>query len=96
MKTHILQMAVASGPTTGTVVAGTNGVRKVRFAAPGENVGKSGAYRAFYLNLAEHGVVILMSVLAKNEKGNLSKAQRNDLAAVVAQLRTEFENGSRS
>jgi hypothetical protein len=93
---HVLQMAIADRPTAGAVVAGTNGVRKVRFAAPGENVGKSGAYRVFYYPDAEHGVVVLMSVLAKNEETNLSKAQRNALAGVVAELRAELKKWSRS
>ncbi len=59
-------------------------------------MGKSGAYRIFYLNLVEHDVVILMSALAKNEQDNLSKAQRNALAGLISQIRAEFETRRRS
>jgi len=44
---HVLQMRLAARPDAGAVVAGTNGVRKLRFSAAGSNVGKSGAFRVF-------------------------------------------------
>lgn len=93
---HVLQMSLAARPTAGVVVAGTNGIRKLRFSSLDEKTGKSGAYRVFYLNLVEYDAVILMSILSKTEEGNLTKAQRNALAAQVGRLRAGLEGGGRA
>jgi len=50
------------------------GVRKFRFARVGS--GKSGGYRVIHAFSPEDGTpVILITVFAKNEKANLSKAE---------------------
>ena len=41
-----LQMALVANPELGPVIAGTGGVRKLRWAAPGR--GKRGGYRVIY------------------------------------------------
>lgn len=41
-----LQFALVSNPELGPVIAGTGGVRKLRWAAPGR--GKRGGYRVIY------------------------------------------------
>ena len=91
---YILQVTLALRPAIGDVVSGTNGVRKARFAAPGSGKGKSGAYRVFYLNLPEHEIVVLVGVLDKAEKGNLTKAHRNAIAAAVARIKAELDRRS--
>src|SRR5436309_5248289 len=65
------------------VIEGTGGVRKARFVPPGQSRGKSGAFRIIYLYLELHGVVYLLTAYGKNEKGNLSKRERNDIASLV-------------
>ena len=40
-----LQSLILQGPDRHPVVAGTGGLRKIRFARPGGGRGKSGAYR---------------------------------------------------
>ena len=88
---HVLQLAIASNPTSGDVIAGTNGVRKIRFTAPGSGRGKSGSFRVFYLAVPEYGVVVLAMTLAKNEKENLSKAERNAIANFAATIKAELD-----
>lgn len=88
---HVLQLTLAAHPAAGDVVSGTNGVRKVRFAAPGSGRGKSGSYRVLYLNIVEHEVVFLLSVLAKNERANLTKAERNEIARWVGELKADLD-----
>jgi hypothetical protein len=68
---------VASDPQCGVVIPGTGGVRKVRVAASGR--GKSGGARVIYLFGGDHVPMFLLAVFAKNEKGNLSQAERNAL-----------------
>jgi hypothetical protein len=88
---HVLQAVLAARPTAGAVVAGTNGVRKVRFTAPGSGRGKSGSYRVFYLPVVAHDVVVLIVTLAKKERENLTKAERNAVARLAAAIKAGFE-----
>ena len=75
---------VASDPECGEVMQGTGGVRKVRVGRGGR--GKSGGGRVVYiLNDANHPI-FLLAAFAKNEKSNLSKAERNELAKFVKAL----------
>ena len=68
---------VAFDPECGEVMAGTGGFRKVRVARAG--MGKRGGARVIYIWRNDKFPVFLITVFAKNEKGNLSKAERNTL-----------------
>ncbi len=80
----VVQM-VARDPTCGDVMAGTGGVRKVRFAVGGR--GKSGGVRVVYYFHSDEMPLYLLTLFAKNEKANLTMAERNALAALVARLK---------
>ncbi|QEH32273.1 Toxin HigB-2 [Aquisphaera giovannonii] len=88
---YVLQLSILAQPSAGLVVAGTNGIRKIRFNPPGSGRGKSGAYRVFYLYAIEHQLVFLLGVLSKTEKANLTKAQRNALAGLVIRIKSSLE-----
>ena len=75
-------------PTASPVIPGTEGVRKLRFAKGRDSKGKSGGYRIFYVYFPEFGTVLLLSVLAKSEKSDLSKADEKALAQVVQHIKT--------
>lgn len=72
---------LASDPTCGVLIPGGNGIRKVRFAFGAR--GKSGAARIIYLFGGERLPVFILAVFAKNEKANLSAAERNALGKLV-------------
>ena len=72
---------LASDPTCGVLIAGGNGIRKVRFAFGAR--GKSGGARIIYLFGGERLPVFILAVFAKNEKANLSAAERNALGKLV-------------
>lgn len=84
---NIIELTILAGDARAVVVQGTNGIRKIRFAPPGENIGKSGGYRVFYLFEKEYKFLFLMAILSKSEEANLSKAQRNLLAGLVVRLK---------
>jgi len=86
-----LQVALLANTTIGAVVAGTNGVRKMRFAAPGSARGKSGAYRVFYLNVPEHGHIALWGVIDKSVDENLTPADRKLLASRVVAYKARLK-----
>lgn len=70
----------------GDIMAGTGGVRKVRFAHQ-TGKGKSGASRVIYLVVDELGYVHLLDIFEKNVKDNLSKAERNEIRKLIEILK---------
>jgi hypothetical protein len=76
---------IARDPTCGVLVTETGGVRKVRFAVRGR--GKSGSVRIAYYFHSDAMPAYLPTIFAKNEKANLSHAERNMLAKLVTELR---------
>ena|SRR5665647_3551453 len=63
---------LAANPDAGVSLGG--GLRKVRVAREGG--GKSGGYRTLYVFGGSSMPLFLMTVYAKNEKGNLTKAEQ--------------------
>jgi len=68
---------VAADPECGDLIRGTGGFRKVRVARRG--MGKRGGARVVYIWRNEKLPVFLITVFSKNEKENLSMAERNAL-----------------
>jgi len=75
---------IARDPACGDVLVGTGGIRKVRFAVKGR--GKSGGVRVVYYYHNEALPVFMLAVFAKNEKANLSAAERSELGRLVRTL----------
>ena len=69
--------AVSDDPEQGDVMPGTGGARKVRFA--GRSKGKSGGYRTVHYYAATDVPVLMLALIDKGERANLSKAERNEL-----------------
>jgi hypothetical protein len=61
----------------GDVIAGTGGFRKVRVARGG--TGKRGGARVIYIFRNNKFPLFLITVFPKNEKANLTQAERNAL-----------------
>ena len=76
---------VALDPEAGEIMPGCGGARKLRVARPGG--GKSGGYRVITYFAGQDVPVFLLDAFAKNEKINLSKAERNELATLAKLLR---------
>ena len=74
-------------PESGVIMENTGGIRKLRWAT--ENSGKSGGVRVIYYYFNETIPLYLVAMFKKNEKSNLTKAERNDLAAIVELLKGE-------
>ena len=68
---------VAANPECGDLIRRTGGFRKVRIARKG--MGKSGGARVVYIWRNERFPVFLITVFPKNEKENLTMAERNAL-----------------
>ena len=75
---------LAARPKAGVLIEGTGGVRKLRWARDGR--GKSGGVRVVYYFHSKAMPLYLLTMFAKNERANLSKAERNELADLVDEL----------
>ena len=76
---------IVAAPEKWPVVSGTGGIRKAR-AAKG-NSGKSGGVRIMYYFWLNEEAVYLLDVYAKNEKENLSDAEKKVLKTIIKGLK---------
>src|SRR6056297_793832 len=80
---------IARNPTAGVSIGG--GVRKVRFAREGG--GKSGGYRVVHFYGGDDDMpVFLITVFAKNEKANLTKAETETIKSLSKQLADSYRS----
>lgn len=75
---------LALRPKAGDLMEGTGGVRKLRWRR-GDH-GKSGGVRIIYYFHDEDMPLYLLTLFAKGDRANLSKAERNELAELTGAL----------
>ena len=75
---------LAEHPKTGDLMEGAGGVRKLRWGRGGK--GKSGGVRVIYYFHDDEMPLYLLTLFAKGDQDNLSKAERNELAGLVKLL----------
>lgn len=75
---------LADRPKAGDLMEGTGGVRKLRWGRGGS--GKSGGVRVINYFHDEAMPLYLLTMFAKGDQANLTKAERNDLAGLVKLL----------
>ncbi len=76
-----LQTYLAANPRAGDVVPATAGVRKFRWPRPG--MGKRGGLRVLYYLQDAKGRIWLLTVYAKNARGNIAAATLNTLREIA-------------
>ena len=75
---------LAENPYRGTIMEGTGGVRKLRWAREGE--GKSGGHRVIYYVYSERLPLFLLTIYGKHQKANLTHAEKNAMRRLTALL----------
>lgn len=75
---------LAEHPKSGDVMQGTGDVRKLRWRRGGQ--GKSGGVRVIYYFHDDLMPLYLLTLFAKGDKANLTKAERNELADLIDAL----------
>ena len=84
---------VGANPEAGDIIPESGGVRKVRWAAKGK--GKRGGIRAVYYFHSEAFPIFLLTVYSKNQKANLTKAERNEIKMLVPSLVKTYGKGGK-
>ena len=75
---------LAYNPTSGDLIPGTGGVRKLRWGLEGR--GKRGGARAVYFYQDAGMPLFALTAYAKNERADLSQQDRNDFRQLTALL----------
>lgn len=79
---------IAANPLAGVEIAGTGGLRKIRWMRAG--MGKRGGARVIYYYYDETAPVYLLTVYAKSKKEDLSQQEKSALRRVAEAIRTEI------
>jgi len=82
-----IENEIMTNPEAWPVMTGTGGLRKMRFSPSRMSTGKSGGIRVCYFVVDDLGRIWLVTLFAKNEKDNLSHAERNALGRFIATLK---------
>jgi hypothetical protein len=86
-------LAVAEDPFAGDAIPGTGGARKRRFAARGR--GKRGSYRVISFYGGDDVPVLLLALVDKGERADISQAERNALRTRLLKYAPTYRAGQR-
>jgi len=85
--------AISTNPSLGDLIPGTGGARKRRFAGRGK--GKSGGYRTVTYYAGDDVPVLMLALISKGERADLSQAERNALRDELAGYAQDYRAGIR-
>jgi mRNA-degrading endonuclease RelE of RelBE toxin-antitoxin system len=80
-----LTLFLAQNREAGTVMRGTGGLRKLRWA--GKSKGKRGGYRVIYFHFDETIPLYLLAIYPKNQRIDLTPQQKKRLTTLGAELK---------
>ena len=80
---------LAYNPTSGDLIPGTGGVRKLRWGLEGR--GKRGGARGIYFHHDAHMPLFALTAYAKNERADLNPQDRNDFRQLTVLLVEAFK-----
>jgi hypothetical protein len=76
-----LQLALVERPDLGTIIEGSGGLRKTRWARAGR--GKRGGVRVIYYWAVKPNQILMLLIYAKSEQEDLSREQLQILRKIV-------------
>jgi hypothetical protein len=87
-----IEQALLDNPQAGAVMAGTGGLRKMRWAPRHSSAGKSGGVRIGYALFQVQDTVVLVLAFGKNKKANLNAAERKVVKTVIQRIGKSWES----
>ena len=88
---HRLENEILKNPEVGSVMRGTGGLRKMRFAFEGR--GKSGSARVCYVDFEVKETIYLITVFAKADQENLSRSEKSNIRTLISTLERDLNKG---
>lgn len=82
--------SLAENPEQGDTISGTGGLRKTRLKSASK--GKRGGFRVCYLDIESKLILFLVYIYAKNEKDDLSTAEKVELKQFAEAIRRRVNN----
>src|SRR5687768_5114165 len=76
-----LQLALAARPMAGDLIPGTGGLRKIRWALPGQ--GKRGGARVIYYWRVSQSQILMLAIYGKGTKDDLTATEKRLLQRIV-------------
>ena len=89
---HIVA-AIPTDPSAGDLIPGAGGARKLRIAGRGK--GKSGGYRTVSYFAGKDVPVLLLALINKGERADLSQTERNELRKELTGYASEYRASDR-
>jgi len=83
-----VQDYLSQNPEIGDMIRETGGLRKIRWQKS-TGRGKSGGSRVIYVDFASDEETWLITVFGKNEKANLSKAEKKAFKTLIQNIKRE-------
>jgi hypothetical protein len=81
-------------PEAGDLIAGTGGVRKLRWQRRG--MGKRGGSRVIYFYYNDFIPLFLLTVYAKNQRSDLAESQKSELREILQELVKQYMKGDQN
>ncbi len=88
-----LEILIMAMSDRAPVLKGTGGLRKVRCSQEGANRSKRDSFRVCYTLFPDYGIALLVTVFGKNEKSNLTAADKNAVAKVIKAIQKQLDQG---
>jgi hypothetical protein len=88
---QLIVVAISEDPHLGDVMPGTGGCRKIRFARKGK--GKRGGYRTVHYFAGSDVPVLLLALINKGERPDLSQEEKNELRRELAGYADDYRAG---
>ncbi len=76
-----LQITLVSGPSAGSVIVGSGGLRKIRWGIQGK--GKRGGSRVIYYWALKRSQILMLFIYRKSESDDLTSSQLRALKRIV-------------
>ena len=83
-----LEIYLCLNPSSGDVIPGTGGLRKLRWSLEGK--GKRGGLRTLYVDFAYHEKIYLISAFPKNVKTDLNENEKKQIKILIKALEDEL------
>lgn len=86
-----LEIHLMVSPEEGSVIEGSGGLRKLRWAIPGK--GKSGGIRVLYADFKTYGIILMVLAYPKSKMETISDTDKAVMKQLLGQFKRSLSGG---